>query len=522
MSQGSPQKSLVEAMKEPGFYPNQPAEVTHKETHISHIFIAGELVYKVKKAVRFSFLDYSTLDKRQHFLHEEMRLNKRLASSVYLAVVPIAVGPLGWHLGSDGEVMEYALVMRRLPDNRMLPFLIETGQATPEMMGELAQVLAAFHRRAEKFEEIDVTTYPQVVEDEWYENLADLRPFTGRLIEQESSRVLEDFGTDFISEHRELFARRAAQGWIRDVHGDLHCEHVCFAPEAVQIFDCIEFSPELRRCDIASEVAFLLMDLEFRCSGKLAYAFLEQYLKLLQDPELPALLPFYKCYRAIVRGKVHALRSRGSSSVAARYFRLAERLTWDPEKPFLVMVCGLTGSGKSTLARELSERLGMPVISSDHLRKAMAGVTGSRQAAFGQDIYTPAMTEKTYVKIAGEAAKSLQAGTGAILDATFGQRSQRQKILQLAKDWQVPIVIVYCRASDETTKRRLGKRAAEGRDTSDGRWEIYTEQQHNFQPFEEVTVECFIELDTEAPVKILSRTCEKFFRSRFSGQKTWR
>src|SRR4029453_8325475 len=199
--------------------------------------------------------------------------------------------------------------------------------------------------------------------------------------------------------------RRAAEGWIRDVHGDLHCEHVCFAPEGIQIFDCIEFSSQLRRCDLASEIGFLLMDLEVRGGGNLVRPFLTRYLELLHDPVLPVLLPFYQCYRALVRGKVEALRSTGPDSKAPPYFRYALRFTWSSLKPFLVIVCGLTGSGKSTLARELGEGLGMPGIKSHNIRKAIAGKHGPQAAPFNEGLYSLNMTEKTYSKIAREAEK---------------------------------------------------------------------------------------------------------------------
>lgn len=508
------QEPVLSAMMDPSFYPKRPPEVTRKETHISHLFFAGDLVYKIKKAVRFSFLDYSTLNRRRHFLHEEMRLNRRLAPSVYLGVLPICYDSSGWRLGGDGDPVEYTLVMRRLPERRMLPFLLESGQLTPQMMAALAEVLGPFHAQAETVRNIEATRYPQAVKTQWNENLADLQPFVGRLIDVATFHALKAFGSDFIDSHPDLFTRRASEGRVRDVHGDLHCEHVCFAPEGIQIFDCIEFSSKFRCCDIASEIAFLLMDLEFRGASAQADEFLKRYLELMDDRELVLLLPFYKCYRALVRGKVEILRSHGMTDEASRYFRLAARLSWEPMKPFLVMVCGLTGSGKSTLARELGERLGMPVISSDAIRKAIAGVSGSHKVPFAEGIYTPAMTEKTYGRMAHEAEKHIESGTGAILDATFGERANRERIIRLAKKHGVPLVVIHCRASEETVQKRLAQRAAEGRDLSDGRWEIYVEQRAAFQPIEEVSPEDYFELDTAPPVASLARECEKFLRSR--------
>ena len=171
------QDDLVSAMLEPGFYPKRPSKVAHKETHISHVFLTDDLVYKVKKAVRFSFLDYSTLANRRHFLNEELRLNRRLAPSVYLAVMPISFDATGWRLGGWSAPAEYALVMRRLPERRMLPFLLDSGQLTPEMMRAVAEVLAPFHAGAEPVQKAAAFDYPSNVQKDWAENLNDLQPF---------------------------------------------------------------------------------------------------------------------------------------------------------------------------------------------------------------------------------------------------------------------------------------------------------------------------------------------------------
>ena len=240
------QAELVSAMLEPGFYPKRPSKVAHKETHISHVFLTDDLVYKVKKAVRFSFLDYSTLAKRRHFLNEELQLNRRLAPSVYLAVMPITTDGNVWKLGGEDQPSEYVLVMRRLPDKRMLPVLLETQQATSKMMSELAEMLARFHGEAKRVNPIDASHYVEEVEKQWNENLTDLEPLWKDWVDAETVSLLKDYGADFIERHRNLMVQRAEEGWIRDVHGDLHCEHVCFAPEGIQIFDCIEFSQQLR------------------------------------------------------------------------------------------------------------------------------------------------------------------------------------------------------------------------------------------------------------------------------------
>jgi aminoglycoside phosphotransferase family enzyme/predicted kinase len=498
-------------MMMPGFYPHKPAQISHGETHISHLFFAGELVYKIKKPVRFSFLDYSTLRKRQYFLHEELRLNRRLAPSVYLGVLPISYWKGGWWLGGYGEPVEYALVMRRLPERQMLPFLLERNQATPEMIESIAEVVAPFHAQAARGDKIDGYGDPQAVRELWDENLKEIKPFEGRFLDVDTFEVLSDFGAQFMRRHAELFLRRVREGRIREVHGDLHCEHICFAPEGIQIFDCIEFNLGLRCCDVASEAAFLVMDLEFRGARDLGKRFLKRYLELAGDREIPLLLPFYKCHRALVRGKVVALSP--DSSRAPRYFDYARRVAWEARLPLLVVVCGLTGSGKSTLARGLADRLGFRVISSDRTRKSLAGGLEHRWAPYGEEIYTPAMTEKTYAKMAEAAERLIQAGEGVILDATFHQRARRERIYALAAKHNVPMVWIHCASRDEVTRERLRRRSEEGRDLSDGRWEIYLKQQSAFDPLEELPQDIHLSLDTEASPDALARGAEKFIHA---------
>ncbi|MDH3445343.1 MAG: AAA family ATPase, partial [Deltaproteobacteria bacterium] len=344
----------------------------------------------------------------------------------------------------------------------------------------------------------------------WNDNFADVEPYMGTMVEAETMRTLEEFGAHFFRRYRELLIRRAEQGWVRDVHGDLHCEHVCFAPEAIQIFDCIEFSAALRCCDLASEIAFLLMDLEYRGGKRLIKPFLTRYRELVDDPELFRLLPFFACYRAIVRGKVNVLRSRIEE--ASGYFRFALHYTWGEWKPFLVMVCGLTGSGKSTLARELGRRLDLPVISSDMLRKAKTQKPGAQVTNYESGIYSPAMTKKVYGELAREAETAINDGGGAILDATFVEKTNREKIARIAAKYDVPLIVVRCYAAEELTKTRLAQRTAEGKDFSDGRWEIYIKQKAVCEPMDEIPGIPRLDLDTGPPLGELVLSCEKFLR----------
>ena len=508
------QSELISTMLEPGFYPNCPAEVTHKETHISHLFFADDLVYKIKKAVRFSFLDYSTLGKRRYYIHEELTLNRRLAPTVYLDVVPIGRDVSGWRLGASENPLEFALLMRRLPDSRMLPALLESAQVTAEMMRSLAQVLAGFHAIVPQLDPALAATHFDTVARQWRDNLNDVEQLIGDAIDLESFAGIKAFGDNFLDQNRGFISRRAFDGWVRDGHGDLHGEHVCFAPEGIQIFDCIEFDPQLRLCDLASEIGFLLMDLEARGGARWGEVLLPRYRDLIDDSGLTVLLPFYKCYRALIRGKVEALRG-GASAAAGRYFTVAGRQTWSPYKPFVAVICGLTGSGKSTLARELSERIGIDVINSDVVRKELTGTTG-RGVPFNQGIYSSEVTEKTYDKMFDDTDRRLSHGQSVMLDATFAQRRYREKLVAIAARHQAPVYFLQCVASDGLTQTRLRERAMNENEVSDGRWEIYLQQKSMEEPLDECSSEVYLKLSADGSIEDLRRSSERFLRDRLS------
>jgi len=499
---------------EPAFFPKPPKKVIHKETHISHIFLAGDTVYKVKKPVHFPFLYFSTVAKRRHFLQEELRLNRRLAPSVYLKVMPMFCDHEGWRLGGGREAAEYTLVMRRLPEQRMLDFLLETKQVTVAMMAQLADQLAEFHAAAERIRGNMPDDHLAATRVEWNENLGEIEPLLATPADRQARERIGEFGSSFLEKNSDRITRRAVDGWIRDVHGDLHAEHICFAQEGIQIFDCIEFSDRLRRCDLASEIAFLLMDLSVRGGEPLVRPFIDRYIERLKDPGMTALLPFYQCYRALVRAKVHALRFGKWNDAAARYFTFARRMAWQRFAPFLVLVCGLTGSGKSTLARELSARLGMVAINSDEVRKHIAGVAGPHGAALNEGIYSQTMTDKTYDAMAREAEKHIRNSRGIIVDATFGRRSHRERFLRLAKKHKIPLLVLRCSASDAATAKRLDQRAAEGRDISDGRWEVYVAQKAAYEPLDEISARLLLDLPTDAPQEKLVAESETFLEAR--------
>jgi aminoglycoside phosphotransferase family enzyme len=294
---------LVKALLEPGSYPGSPPEIELVQTQISYVFLAGDFVYKIKKPVDFGFLDYTTLEKRLYFCRREVELNRRLCADAYLGVVPITRVNGRYLVGGKGEAEEYAVEMRRLPREAMMDVLLAENRVTPEMVERVAGIIAEFHKKAATGEEINQIGGINAVIHNTSENFEQTEQYAGTIIPRETFQRIKDYTEGFIRENTSLFHRRAAEGRIRDCHGDLHAAHICFG-QKICIYDCIEFIDRLRYTDVTADVAFLAMDLDHYGRRDLADIFVNAYVKKSGDRELLKLLNFYKCYRAYVRFKV--------------------------------------------------------------------------------------------------------------------------------------------------------------------------------------------------------------------------
>jgi hypothetical protein len=518
---------LIDAMLRPEFFPERPARVTLLQTHISFVFLAGSAVYKVKKSVRFPFLDFSTLDRRRFFCHEEVRLNRRLAPDTYRGVVAIRRGAGGYELSgeADPEAVEYAVHMRRLPAERILTHLLERGDASVELIDQLVDLLVRFHAAARSDAGVAASGDPQAVARLVEDNFSAARRFRGLTVEASDDDAIQAFSRGFVATHAALLRRRQAGGRIRECHGDLHSEHVCCTDPPV-IFDCIEFSERLRNCDVASEVAFLAMDLDFHQRGDLSERLVSRYAEAAGDAELRPLVPFYACYRAYVRGLVDSLtaaesevapedRERARQSAEA-HFLLAYRYTW-AQRPGLVVVIGLSGTGKSTLSRQLARRTGFAHLTSDVVRKRLAGIPAHARSAAGdvEWLYSPAMSARTYVTMFEEAAAALAAGRGVILDGTFQRRADRTAARELAARSGAPVLIVHCAAEENEIRSRLERRREEGKDASDADWPVYLDQRRRREPLSAEEEPVTLCLDTTLPLLDQSRVVECAMRERW-------
>jgi hypothetical protein len=300
---------------------------------MSYVFLAGDFVYKIKKPVDFGFLDYTTLEKRLAFCIKELELNKRLCPDAYLEVVPVTLDRGRYIIGGVGEAEEYAVKMRRLPREAMMDFLLPKNRVTTEMLAAVAAVLAEFHRKAATGGDINKFGGTDAVFQNTDENFTQTKKYIGITVSPETHRRLKTWNENFIDTNEPLFHKRVAQGRVRDCHGDLHAAHICF-DNGICIYDCIEFNDRFRYCDVASEVAFLAMDLDHYGRPDLSAGFINAYAKESGDKELMRLLNFYKCYRACVRGKVGCFQyadpyipsgEKGQILANTRsYFKLAE------------------------------------------------------------------------------------------------------------------------------------------------------------------------------------------------------
>lgn len=295
---------LIQAMLDPTFYPHRPPTVELIQTHISYIFLAGELVYKVKKPVDFGFLDFTTLEKRYYYCQEEVRLNSRFSPQVYLAVVPVSAAGDSFRLEDDTTVVEYAVKMRRINEDLMLYRLLETRKVGPETMQRIGKHLAEAYGAIPSDEKARPFGSLEVIATNVKENFEQTRKYIDGPLSRETFEAIESWSLAFMEEHRALFEQRVAQGCIKDCHGDLHLQHICVEGEHIYVFDCIEFNERFRFGDVASDVAFLAMDLDFNGHPDLARAFVDAYIEASGDTTLAQVFVFYKVYRAYVRAKI--------------------------------------------------------------------------------------------------------------------------------------------------------------------------------------------------------------------------
>jgi len=329
----SVQWQVVEALMKPEAYDEEPGQIELTQTHISFVFLTRNFVYKVKKAVNFGFLDFTTLEKRRFFCEKELELNRRLCGDMYLKVVPINRNRSNIiKIKGEGETVEYAVKMKRMPQEKMMNRLLEEKKVDNKLIDKIAKIIAEFHSKAETNKRISKFGSLKIIETNWKENFEQTREFIGKTISMNNFNLICERIEDFMNNNVAFFEKRMAESRIRDCHGDIHSGNI-FVTDAIYIFDAIEFNERFRYSDVASDIAFLAMDLDFKERTDLSNFFVERYVKYSGDQELTKLLPFYKCYRAYVRGKVTSFKLKdpnvnseeknAAKKEAKKYFKLA-------------------------------------------------------------------------------------------------------------------------------------------------------------------------------------------------------
>jgi hypothetical protein len=482
--------ALISALSDPKAFPFSVAEVEVRQTHISIVFLASEYVYKVKKSVRLSFLDFSTLEKRRHFCNEEVRLNRRLAPDVYLGVVPVTGEGSDLRFEGAGEPVNWAVKMKRLPEEATLERRLLRDELAREDLGALARRLAEFHLSAERSEHISEFGRFEIVAKNIYENFAVAAPLVGRTMSQSVRDRLVTLTDQTLSDLKALIDARAARGVPCDTHGDLHLDHVYFfpdqmAPADLVVVDCIEFNERFRYADPVADMAFLVMDLAFHGRSDLAAGFADVWFESSGDAEGRSLLPLYFSYRAAVRGKVDGLqlaeteipavaREKALARARGHWLLALNQLDSPGRRVCLILIGGLPGTGKSSLAASLAAAGDFRVIRSDVVRKELAGIAGADHATTpgSAGIYTRKWTDRTYDECLRLAEEQLFEGERVIIDATFVEDARRRQFFEAAARWAVPVLFLVCEAEPAAVKARLEARRG---DVSDADWSVYRE-----------------------------------------------
>ncbi|WP_405915380.1 AAA family ATPase [Streptomyces sp. NBC_00728] len=425
------------------------------ETHTAVLFFVGDRAYKLKKPVDLGFLDYTTATARRVACEREVALNRRFAPDVYLG--------LGEFRGPGESEAEPLVVMRRMPEDRRLSHLVGTGASVDDVLRVVARHLATWHADAPRGREVDEQGTRDALSSRWEASFAQVRTLGADGSVPDDLAEIEKLVRRYLAGRERLFDARIEQGRVVDGHGDLLTEDIFCLDDGPRVLDCLEFDDHLRYVDGLDDAAFLAMDLEQHGAPEAAAYFLAQYGEYSADPAPPSLWHHYVAYRAFVRAKVSLLQARqgaaGAEAASRRLMSTALRhLRTSAVR--LIPVGGLPGSGKSTLSGALADRLGVTLLSSDRIRKELAGIPAEQSAAAGyrEGLYTPEWTVTTYTALLDRAAALLSSGESVVLDATWSDAAQREAALRVAERTSADLVPLHCQVPGDVSAARLSTR----------------------------------------------------------------
>jgi len=482
--------------------PRRPSEldpyVELRETHSAVVLLVGDRAFKFKKPVDLGFLDFSTRLKRLDACRRELELNRRLAPDVYEGIGDVT--------NADNSLLEHLLIMKRMPAERRLAFLVTSGADVRAEVREIARAMAAFHSHCARGPAISASGGRDALARRWHDNFVGARPYRGELLPAEAFDRVQRLAECYLAGRDDLFTERIQRGAVVDGHGDLLAEDIFCLPDGPRILDCIDFDDSLRHLDKLDDVACLAMDLERMAASAAARAFLDDYLELSGDHAPASLVDHYTAYRAFMRAKVACVRVRQSGRAAeepAQLLDLAHRHLVDA-KVNLVLVGGSPGTGKSTASAGLADRLGYVRLSADRVRKELAGVSAQspRAAPYLEGIYTPQWTKRTYDELLHRASALLSMGESVVIDATWSGADLRAAAVAVAERTASDLYQFRCDAPIDVVEARISKRQP---GASDADVTIAADVRERFEPWPEAET-----LDvTESPHRVVSEMVRK-------------
>jgi len=457
------------------------------ETHASWVFFAGDRVVKVKKPVRFPFVDLSTREARERICRREVELNRPYAPDVYLGVLTIS---------DDTGPVDHAVLMRRLPDERRLASMIQRREPVDDHLRRLAHDIAWHHSVAPATTRAAHCASRVVVRCRWIDNLDAFRGVERRIADPAVLARIGHLAARYLDGRGPLFSRRVIAGKAREGHGDLLADDIFCLDDGPRILDCLEFDDDLRAGDVLADVAFLAMDLERLGGAQPADRFLAWYREYAGETFPASLADHYIAYRAVIRAKVALLRAGQGATVA---YRDAERFLrqalhrLERGRVRLVLVGGAPGTGKTTVAEGVANARGWIVLRSDEVRKELAGLPHDAPANAGLDagVYDTAWTERTYGEMLARARKLLAMGESVVLDATWPTRALRSRAAAAARETASDLVAIRCLADRARCDDRILARRGKPGVTSDVTPAIAASIERRFEAWPQA-----IELDT--------------------------
>jgi aminoglycoside phosphotransferase family enzyme/predicted kinase len=508
---------MIQHMKKPDFYPHpvSPSSETPIQliqTHVSYVLLTGEYAYKVKKPVNFGFLDYSTLEKRKFYCNEELRLNQRTASELYLEVLPViqtgSESSPHYQLGDsggteDGKIVDYVVKMRQFPQEALLTTLFDRGELSEALLQELAQVIAQFHANTATNDYIRSFGEVSQVRQAFDENFEQTEQYIGGPQTQQQFDETRAYCDRFFDTQKALFDERMQTDRIRECHGDLHLRNICYWNDRLWLFDCIEFNEPFRFVDVMFDIAYIVMDLEARQRSDLSNLFLNTYIEQTGDWDGLQVLPIYVSRQTYVRAKVTSFllndpavpeaEKQKASETAALYYHLAWKCSQTQDGQLMIM-SGLSGSGKTTVARQIARQLNAIHIRSDAVRKHLAGIPLMQRG--GDELYTPEMTQQTYDRLLELGIKLASQGYTVILDAKYDRQSLRKPVIAKAEAHHLPLQILHCDAPTDVLRDRLHHRTG---DIADATADLLPKQ--HLEPFTEAERPYVKTLDTTRAIE---------------------